>query len=87
MDGCTRLDYIRNQEARDTLGVYDKINMYREDWQEHLGRMLQTRLPKQIRIFRKTEETIIGGMKAEHAFCLKKKEKQKRARITGAAPS
>jgi hypothetical protein len=49
--GCTRLDKIRNGDIRKELGVFsitDRIRRYRQDWLEHVARMEEGRVPKQV---------------------------------------
>jgi hypothetical protein len=48
---CTKLDHIKNEDIRkelDTDSTQYKIENYRKKWIEHLDRMPDERIPKQI---------------------------------------
>jgi hypothetical protein len=47
--GCTKLDHITNEIIRTELNIYpvnDTIELYRNNWFQHINRMQATRLPK-----------------------------------------
>jgi hypothetical protein len=49
--GCTKLDHIKNEDIRKELDIDStqyKIENYREKWIEHLDRMTDERISKQI---------------------------------------
>jgi hypothetical protein len=49
--GCTKLDHIKNEDIRKELDIDStqyKIANYRKKWIEHLDRMPDERIPKQI---------------------------------------
>jgi hypothetical protein len=49
--GCTKLDHIKNEHIRKKLDIDStqyKIENYRKKWTEHLERMPDERIPKQI---------------------------------------
>jgi hypothetical protein len=49
--GITKLDRVRNEDVRKELGIYamnDKIKQKRTDWRQHIDRMNNERLTKQI---------------------------------------
>lgn len=49
--GCTKLDHIRNEEIREELEIFnlnDRLNDNKQQWKEHIRRMPNTRLTKQI---------------------------------------
>jgi hypothetical protein len=49
--GCTGHDRLRNEDIRNELGIEpirDKLSNYRQNWETHLERMSEERIPKQI---------------------------------------
>jgi uncharacterized protein YydD (DUF2326 family) len=49
--GCTKLDHIKNKDIRKELDIDStqyKIENYRKKWIEHLDRMPDETIPKQI---------------------------------------
>jgi hypothetical protein len=47
--GCTRQDRLRNEDIRNELGIepiQDKLSIYRQNWETHLERMSEERIPK-----------------------------------------
>jgi hypothetical protein len=49
--GCTRQDRLRNEDIRNELGIKaikDNFSNIRENWETHLERMSEERMPKQI---------------------------------------
>jgi hypothetical protein len=61
--GCTRLDYIRNEDIRNELGICplsEKIIEYRNKWKAHLQRMEHTRIPLQAYKYQPSGKRDIG---------------------------
>ena len=61
--GCTRRDQIRNGEIRGELGiqpVMEKVKHNRENWSQHLQRMPDNRIPKQIMKYKPRGHRSIG---------------------------
>jgi hypothetical protein len=51
VNGCTELDHIKNEDIRKELDIDStqyKLENYRKKWTEHLDRMPDERIPKQI---------------------------------------
>ncbi len=64
--GATRRDRIRNEEIRNYLGIYNlngKIDEYRKAWRDHIDRMEDTRIPKQILKYKPRGKRNIGRPK------------------------
>jgi hypothetical protein len=53
--GCCRLDRIRNEDTRAELNICsinERIADYRNRWKDHISRMEDHRLPKQIKKYK-----------------------------------
>jgi hypothetical protein len=62
--GCTRMDHIRNEEIRTEIEMYtiqDKITEYRIRWSARLQRMDNSRLPKQVLLYKPRGRRDVGG--------------------------
>jgi hypothetical protein len=61
--GITKLDRVRNEDVRKELGIHemnDKIKQKRTDWRQHIDRMNNERLTKQIREYNPRGRRSIG---------------------------
>ena len=61
---CARRDYIRNEEIREELSIYninDKIkDYYKRKWSEHLARMADSRIPKRTYVHKERGRRSVG---------------------------
>ena len=51
IQGVTRKDRLKNETIRNNVGIYnlnEKIKEYRKEWKEHIERMGDERIPKQV---------------------------------------
>jgi hypothetical protein len=61
--GGTRLNKIRNEDIRAELNVYsinERFTDYRNKWKDHINRMYDHRLPKQIRKYKPKRKRDVG---------------------------
>jgi hypothetical protein len=61
MKGITKLNRVRNEDVRKELGIYamnDKIKQKRTEWRQHINRMNNERLTKQIQEYNHEEDEV-----------------------------
>jgi hypothetical protein len=62
--GCTRHDRLRYEDIRNELGIepiQDQLSNYRQNWETHLERMSEERIPKQIVQHQPRGRHTVGG--------------------------